>query len=143
MKKETVKYTAIDILKGIGKLILKGIVTGAIFEAGERFGVPISASYCYTTGNRLPHPSNATQQAIKGIHDCAIDASFDSNKVNAAYRIYSVLENACPDDDTKRYAMIALESLADKCDFGSSKESITRKIEQIAKIKAVDVVAEQ
>lgn len=142
--KKVVEFVTTNAKKG-GKYIsdnkgtiLKGIGQGVGFVLTTMCGgVPVQ--YNNREGKVIKFPSidtqgvltlNSTQAAIAAVEKAAINAYWDSQRVNAINKILELVP-ADADQYTKMYAISALQRISDSADFASTKD---RALDAITKL---------
>lgn len=97
--------------------------------ACDRLGVRTSAHSfsrcsddCFIPGSFQFLPRNAVENAIAMIAQQAVEESWSSNKTSAARKIFELADGK--DDDTRAFAISALDTIAKSSDWGSVKSQI-------------------
>lgn len=78
-------------------------------------------------------PRNATENAITAIAQQGIEVKWDSDKIIAAGKIFDLANNQ--DDDTRSFAIMALDNIGKTVKWDSGRATITNYIARLGEIK--------
>ena len=134
----------IAFLKTNKGTILYGLGTLGLMLLGDKLGVradAITPGFFYNQPRPLTIPianmdSNPTRQAINSIAKSALKSVSSSSKLSAANHIMSILSNGAG-DETRAYAIMALEKISESSVSNSVKDSISEMITKIGAGEAV------
>lgn len=122
-------YAAAKYAKENGKSIAVNAIASALnvpvtTNIGSYYNKPVSAG----SGNYI-YPRNSAEAAIDSLYKSNDQYFFDSDKEKLAYKIYNLAKTS--DESTKTYAIYILSKITDEMIFGSSKERVSKMIENL------------